>query len=71
MKGVGFGPRNVRASKARATPSTLPGLELLNPNLVFGTAWFWTLPEIHDVQEDIDALRKEFRRLLDAVAHSS
>jgi hypothetical protein len=53
-----------RASQASATPSTLPGLELLNPNLVFGTAWFWTLPEIRDVQEEIDALREEFRRLL-------
>jgi hypothetical protein len=37
-------------------------LELLNPNLVFGTAWFWTLPEIHEVQKKIDALTRQFRR---------
>ena len=37
---------------------------LLNPKLVFGTAWFWTLPEVHDVQEEIDALSSQFRRYL-------
>jgi hypothetical protein len=47
-----------------AIESTLPGLELLNLNLVFGTAWFWTLPEVHDVQEEIDALKSQFRRCI-------
>jgi len=31
---------------------------------VFGTAWFWTLPEVHDVQEEIDALNDQFRRYI-------
>jgi hypothetical protein len=44
--------------------SRLPGLELLNPNLVFGTAWFWTLPEVQEVQKEIDALQEEFRRYI-------
>jgi hypothetical protein len=50
--------RNVRASQVA---STMPKLELLNPNLVFGTAWFWTLPEVHEVQKEIDTLRGQFR----------
>ena len=54
--------RTVRASKVSA--STMPGLELLNPNLVFGTAWFWTLPEVHEVQKEIDTLRRQFRRYI-------
>jgi hypothetical protein len=56
--------REVSTLRASATTSTLPGLELLNLNLVFGTAWFWTLPEVHDVQEEIDALSSEFRRYI-------
>ena len=43
--------REVTTSRASATSPTLPGLELLNPRLVFGTAWFWALPEVHDVQD--------------------
>jgi hypothetical protein len=50
----------VRASQVSA--STMPGLELLNPNLIFGTAWFWTLPEVHEVRKEIDTLRQQFRR---------
>jgi len=56
--------REFRYPRARATSSTLPGLELLNLKLVFGTAWFWTLPEVHDVQEEIDALSGQFRRYI-------
>jgi hypothetical protein len=52
----------VRTSQVSA--STLPGLELLNPNLVFGTAWFWTLPEVHEVQKEIDTLTRQFRRYI-------
>ena len=26
-------------------------MDLLNPNLLFGTAWFWTLPEVHRVEK--------------------
>lgn len=37
-------------------------LHLLRPGLIFGTAWFWTLPEVYDVQVGIDVLRKQFRR---------
>ena len=48
----------------REVSTTRPGLELLNPKLVFGTAWFWTLPEVHDVQEEIDALNSQFRRYI-------
>ena len=33
--------------------SAAPGMDLLNPNLLFGTAWFWTLPEVHRVQREI------------------
>jgi hypothetical protein len=51
-------------SRASAASPTLPGLDLLNPKLVFGTAWFWTLPEVHDVQEEIDALSSQFRRYI-------
>jgi hypothetical protein len=51
--------RTVRASQLSAS-----GLELLDPNLVFGTAWFWTLPEVHEVQKEIDALTRQFRRYL-------
>jgi hypothetical protein len=40
--------REIRASLANASTSTLPGLELLNLKLVFGTARFWTLPEVQD-----------------------
>jgi hypothetical protein len=54
--------RTFRASQVSA--STLPGSELLNPNLVFGTAWFWTLPEVHEVQKEIDVLTQEFRRYI-------
>jgi hypothetical protein len=54
--------REVSTSRASATSPTLPGL--LNPKLVFGTAWFWTLPEVHDVQEEIDALSSQFRRYI-------
>ena len=42
--------------------SAAPGIDLLNPNLLFGTAWFWTLPEIHSVQREINALTNLFRR---------
>jgi hypothetical protein len=52
----------VRASQVSASP--MPGLELLNPNLVFGTAWFWTLPEVHEVQKEIDMLNGEFRKYI-------
>jgi len=38
------------------------GSDLLNPDLLFGTAWFWTLPEVHEVQKEIDALNARFRR---------
>ena len=38
--------------------------ELLNPNLLFGTAWFWTLPEVHEAQKEIDARNAELRRLI-------
>lgn len=54
--------REVTTSRASATSPTLPGLELLNPRLVFGTAWFWALSEVHDVQEEIDTLNSQFRR---------
>jgi len=56
--------REVSTSRASTITSTRPGLELLNPKLVFGTAWFWTLPEVHDVQEEIDALNDQFRRYI-------
>ena len=56
--------RAVSTSRASTIASTRPGLELLNPKLVFGTAWFWTLPEVHDVQEEIDALNDQFRRYI-------
>jgi hypothetical protein len=56
--------REVASSWASANTSTRPGLHLLNPKLVFGTAWFWTLPEVHDVQEEIDALGSQFRRYI-------
>ena len=36
-------------------------MQLLNPNLLFGTAWFWTLPEVHEAQKEIDAQIAEFR----------
>ena len=42
--------------------SAAPGIDLLNPNLLFGTAWFWTLPEVHRVLREIDALTNLFRR---------
>ena len=42
--------------------SAAPEIDLLNPNLLFGTAWFWTLPEIHRVQREINALTNLFRR---------
>ena len=54
--------REVTTSRASATSPILPGLELLNPQLVFGTAWFWALPEVQDVQEEIDTLNSQFRR---------
>ena len=41
-----------------------PGSELLNPNLLFGTAWFWTLPEVHEAQKEIDARNAELRQLI-------
>ena len=41
-----------------------PGSELLNSNLLFGTAWFWTLPEVHEAQKEIDARNAELRRLI-------
>jgi hypothetical protein len=56
--------REVGSSWSSANTSTLPGLDLLNPKLVFGTAWFWTLSEVHDVQEEIDALGSQFRRYI-------
>ena len=56
--------REVASSWASANTSALPGFDLLNPKLVFGTAWFWTLPEVHDVQEEIDALAGQFRRYI-------
>ena len=56
--------REVSTSRASAITPTRPGLELLNPKLVFGTAWFWTLPEVHDVQEEIDALNSQFGRYI-------
>ena len=54
----------VSTSWASPMTSTRSGLELLNPKLVFGTAWFWTLPEVHDAQEEIDALNRQFRRYI-------
>jgi hypothetical protein len=42
--------------------SAAPGMDLLNPNLLFGTAWFWTLPEVHRVEREIEALTNLFRR---------
>jgi hypothetical protein len=54
--------REVTTARASVTSPTLPGLELLNPQRVFGTAWFWALPEVHDVQEEIDTLNSQFRR---------
>ena len=39
-----------------------PRLDLLNPGLLFGTAWFWTLPEVHETQKEIDTLNSHFRR---------
>jgi hypothetical protein len=56
--------REVTTSPTSRTSPTPPGLELLNPKLVFGTAWFWTLPEVHDVQTEIDALSSQFRRYI-------
>ena len=41
-----------------------PDLELLNPNLLFGTAWFWTLPEVNEAQKEIDARNAELRQLI-------
>jgi hypothetical protein len=41
-----------------------PGMELLNPNLLFGSAWFWTLPEVQEAQREIDARNANFRRYL-------
>jgi len=41
-----------------------PGLELLNPNLLFGTAWFWALPEVYEAQKEIDARNAELRLLI-------
>jgi hypothetical protein len=48
------------------------GMHLLNQDqgLIFGIAWFWTLPEVHDVQDDIDALAREFRALFPRTADS-
>jgi hypothetical protein len=40
------------------------GSELLNSNLLFGTAWFWTLPEVHEAQKEIDARNAELRLLI-------
>ena len=54
----------VSTSWASPMTWTRSGLELLNPKLVFGTAWFWTLPEVHDAQEEIDALNRQFRRYI-------
>ena len=45
-----------------SVPSRLREVSLLNPNLLFGTAWFWTLPEVHRVQREINALTNLFRR---------
>jgi hypothetical protein len=56
--------REVSNSRASTITTTRPGLEFLNPKLVFGTAWFWTLPEVRDVQEEIDALNCQFRRYI-------
>ena len=56
--------REVSTSRASPMTSTRSGLELLNPKLVFGTAWFWTLPEVHDAQEEIDALNNQFRQYI-------
>ena len=42
-------------------PPSTASLQLLNPKLVFGIAWFWTVPEVQDVQEEIDVRRSEFR----------
>jgi hypothetical protein len=40
-------------SRGRCPLSRIEGKgQLLNPKLVFETAWFWTLPEVHDVQEE-------------------
>ena len=41
-----------------------PGSELLNPSLLFGTAWFWALPEVHEAQKEIDARNAELRQLI-------
>ena len=41
-----------------------PDLELLKPNLLFGTAWFWALPEVHEAQKEIDAGNPELRLLI-------
>ena len=35
-----------------------------NPNLLFGTAWFWTLPEVHEAQKEIDVRNAELRQLI-------
>ena len=51
-------------STVRASQLNASALELLNPNLVFGTAWFWTLPEVHEVQKGTDALTRQFRRYI-------
>ena len=56
--------REVSISRTSTIFPILPGLELLNSKLVFGTAWFWTLPEVHDVQQEIDALSSQFRRYI-------
>jgi hypothetical protein len=53
--------RQVNTSRASGI-SPIPALKLLNPKLVFGTAWFWTLPEVHAVQAEIDTLSSQFRR---------
>ena len=50
--------REVRASRISS--------ELLSQNLVFGTAWFWTLPEVHNIQTEIDLLTSQFRRYIGA-----
>jgi hypothetical protein len=48
------------------------GMHLLNQDqgLRFGIAWFWTLPKVRDVQDDIDALAREFRALFPRTADS-
>jgi hypothetical protein len=56
--------REVSTLRASATLPPLQGLGLLNSKLMFGTAWFWTLPEVHDVQQEIDALCSQFRRYI-------